>query len=48
MLAEHRRMFAALVAGDPDAAEQGAREHSLNNNQRIVVEPRQAERRPTD
>ena len=47
MLTEHRRMFDALVAGDPDAAEQGAREHSLNNNQRIV-EPSQAERRPTD
>lgn len=48
MLREHRCLFEALLAGDAHAAERAAREHSLHNHRRIVVEPSEAERRPAD
>jgi DNA-binding GntR family transcriptional regulator len=48
LLEEHRRMFDALAARDPKAAERAAREHSVSNNRRVVQEPSATSRRSAD
>jgi DNA-binding GntR family transcriptional regulator len=48
LLEEHRRMFDALAARDPRAAERAAREHSVSNSHRVVKAPSTAARRAAD
>ena len=48
LLNEHRRLFDALAAGDPRAAERAAREHSASNNRRVVQEPSRSAHRAAD
>jgi DNA-binding GntR family transcriptional regulator len=48
LLEEHRRMFDALAAGDPKAAERAAREHSAGNHRLVVQAPSATSRRSAD
>jgi DNA-binding GntR family transcriptional regulator len=48
LLQEHRRIFDALAARDPKAAERAAREHSLTNNRRVIQEQDPSAQRGAD
>ena len=48
LLEAHRRMFDALAARDPKAAERAAREHSVSNKRLVVQEPSASARRAAD
>lgn len=48
LLNEHRRIFDALAARDPKAAERAAREHSVSNNRRVIQEPSLSAQRAAD